>query len=291
MTIAVLSRSLGRQCGISEYAICLANRLGGVAVQSVDEIPSGATPIFIQYEPSLYRGVSDLLNEISAIEGFPVVDVHTEIPGDIVSILVSALKGSAIVGVKRGPREGRTWYLPHISYASVGVYEPPPSEIHLGSFGFALPNKKYELIVEIALRLHVPLTILSAIANATPGIEALSHGYIDYLRAVSYSSPNIEIIDDFLTHKQIVKKLRECSHLVCAMDDLNRTSGSMRMMALAGRPIIGLPCAGAEEVGSVVVENLSDVTLEFLSQHLPLPSFSDGLDQYLQLLHSLEIHV
>lgn len=291
MTIAVLSRSLGRQCGISEYAVCLAQRLGGVAVKSVDEIPSGATPVFIQYEPSLYRGVSDLLNEISTIEGFPVVDVHTEIPADIIPVLVSALKGSAIVGVKRGPREGRTWYLPHISYAPVGGYEAPPTEIYLGAFGFALPNKKYELLIELAMRLHVPLVILSAIANATSGIEALSHGYIDYLRTVSHSSPNIEIIDSFLTHEQIVKKLRGCSHLVCAMDNLDRTSGSMRMMALAGRPIISLPCAGAEEIGSVVVKNLSDITLEFLGRDLPLPSFPDGLDHYLQLIHSLEIYV
>lgn len=291
MTIAVLSRSLGRQCGISEYAICLAQRLGGVAVRSVDEIPTGSTPVFLQYEPSLYRGVSDLLNEISTIEGFPVIDVHTEIPGDIVPVLVSALKGSAIVGVKRGPREGRTWYLPHISYAPVGSYEDPPDEIRIGTFGFAVPNKNYEGIIELASQLHVPLTILASVANATPGIEVLSRAYVDYLRMMSHANPDVEVIDDFLTHEQIVSKLRKCSHLICAMDDLDRTSGSLRMMALAGRPIIGLPCAGAEEVGAVTVEQLSDITLEFLSRDLPLPSFPDGLDQYIALLHSLEIYV
>ena len=288
--IAVLSRSLGRQCGISEYAVCLAQRLGGVAVKSVEEIPSGSTPVFIQYEPSLYRGIIDLLNEISTIEGFPIIDVHTEIPVDIVPVLTSVLGSSAIVGVKRGPREG-AWFLPLISYAPVGDYEDPPDEIRLGTFGFAVPNKNYEQIIELALRLHVPLTILAAVANATPGIEVLSKAYVDYLRMMSHSSPDVEVIDDFLTHEQIVSKLRECSHLICAMDDLDRTSASMRMMALAGRPIISTPCAGAEEVGAVVVDSLSDIILEFLSRDLPLPSFPDGLDQYLALLHSLEVHV
>jgi len=290
MTIAVLSRSLGRQCGISEYAICLAERLGGVAVKSVEELPLGSTPVFIQYEPSLYSGVVDLLEEISAIDGFPVVDVHTEIPTDLVPTLIYMLGNSAMVAVKRGQRTG-AWYLPHISYAPVGVYESPPRKVRLGTFGFAVPNKNYEKIIELSLRLHIPLTILASVANATPGIEALSYAYVDYLRALSHSIPDVEIVDSFLTHEQIVDKLRQCSHLVCAMDDLDRTSGSMRMMALAGRPIIGLPCAGAEEVGAVTVTSLSEITLEFLKLNLPLPSFPDGLDQYLSLIQHLKVNV
>ncbi|KKM03229.1 hypothetical protein LCGC14_1776510 [marine sediment metagenome] len=292
MNIAVLSRSLGRQCGISEYAICLADRLEGVVVKQVKDVPVSASPVFIQYEPSLYSGVMDLLEEITHIEGVPVIDVHTEIPANMVPILVEALQHrTAVVAVKRGPRPD-TWFLPHISYAPVGIPSPPPDAIHLGSFGFALPNKRYEHLIELAMRLRVPLTILAAVADATPGIKALSEGYIDYLRMQIHSREDINIISSFLTHEQIVEKLRECSHLFCTMENLDRTSGSMRLMALAGRPIISLPCVGADEVGAVTIRDLDLVTIPFLEQSHPLPLFSDGLEEYLDLISHLEqVHV
>src|SRR3989304_6720964 len=284
MTIAVLSRSLGRQCGISEYAICLAERLGGVAVNSVDALPPGSTPVFIQYEPSLDNGLPDLPDEISQVEGIPVIDIHTEIPVDIVPALVSVLETPAIVAVKREPRLG-AWFLPHISYAPVGIPRTPPDEIHLGSFGFALPNKRYDILIELGTRLHVPLTILAATANATPGIEELSQAYTDYLvRSASQSGENIHIVSAFLSHEQIVNKLRDCSHLLCAMENLERTSGSMRMMALANRPIISLYCAGADEVGAVQVQSFDAITLAFLKRPHSTPSFPDGLDAYLRLI-------
>lgn len=288
MNIAVLARSLGLQCGISDYARCLAERLEGVAVKQVGDVPVSSSPVFIQYEPSLYNGLTDLFDEISHIEGVPVIDIHTEIPADMVPILVSALRDrTAVVAVKRGPRPD-AWFLPHISYASVGTPSLPPDEVHLGSFGFALPNKRYEYLIDLAMRLRVPLTILAAVANATPGIKALSEGYVDYLRMKIHSRSNIRIISSFLTHEQVVENLRACSHLFCTMENLDRTSGSMRMMALAGRPIISLPCAGASEVKAVTIRNLDLVDLAFLKRYHPLPSFPDGLDEYLKLIKHLE---
>jgi len=285
---AVLSRSLGRQCGISEYAVCLAERLEGIAVGRVEDVPVSANPVFIQYEPSLYSGVIDLLNEISQIEGIPVIDIHTEIPADIVPVLVAALQHrTAVVAVKRGPRPD-TWFLPHISYSPVGVPTSPPKEIYLGSFGFALPNKRYEHLIELAIRLKVPLTILAAVADATPGIKALSEGYIDYLRMQTHSREDINIVSSFLTHEQIIEELRKCSHLFSTMENLDRISGSMRMMALAGRPVISLPCVGANEIGAVKIRSLSEVTLSFLEKPHPLPSFPDGLKEYYELIKHLE---
>jgi len=287
MTIGVLSRSLGLQCGISEYAICLAARLDGFAFSSVYGMPGNLSPVFVQYEPSLYLGLPDLIEEIAQIEGIPVIDIHTEIPSDIVSALISI--NSAIVGVKHDPRPN-TWYLPHISYAPVGKATSPPRRIRLGSFGFALPNKKYERMIELAVRLDVPLIILCAIADATPGIESLSKDYIGFLK--SLAPPNVKIVSDFLPHTDIVKNLRLCSHLICAMDDLGRTSGSLRMMALAGRPIVSLSCPGADEVGAIQVQSLQDITIPFLGSVDSLPSFPDGLEQYIKLLDHLEkVHV
>jgi len=288
MIIAVLSRSLGRQCGISEYARCLAERLGGVSVKSVEELSASFSPVFIQYEPSLYNGLPDLLDEVSQVEGIPVIDIHTEIPIDIVPALISILKSSAVIAVKREPRLG-AWLLPHISYAPVGTPRTPPDEIHLGSFGFALPNKRYDILIDLATRLHIPLTILAATANATPGIEDLSQAYTDYLVGRAFQSrENINIVSAFLSHEQIVDKLRDCSHLLCAMENLERTSGSMRMMALANRPIISLYCAGADEVGAVQVQSFDAITLAFLKRPHSTPSFPDGLDAYLRLIERLE---
>ncbi len=286
MTIGVLVRSLGRQCGISEYGICLAQRLGGIAVRNAQELPTDCSSVFIQYEPSLYRGLPDLLNEISQVEGIPIIDVHTEIPPDIVPMLVSSLQSPAIVGVKRGPRPG-TWFLPHISYALAKLPSTSPREIHLGSFGFAVPNKRYEDLIGLAIRLNVPLTILAAIANATPGIQVLSQGYIDYLRMMAHGRANIKINSSFLNHEQIIDELQKCSHLICTMENLDRTSGSMRMMALVNRPLISLPCAGSDEIGAIQVQSLSEVTIPFLQRKHPVPSFSDGLDEYHRLLEHL----
>ena len=293
MTVAVLARSLGLQCGISEYAINLAERLGGFAVSSVEGLPVGSDPVFIQYEPSLYNGLGDLINEINAISGTVVLDVHTEMPDTMVLDLrnIDFSPKTVIIGVKTNPRPD-VWFLPHISYAPVGVSTPPPRETHLGSFGFALPNKRYEILIDLAMRLHVPLTILAAHANATPGIQFLSERYVYSLRQRALSQANIRVVSRFLNHEEIITTLRECSHLFSTMEDLGRTSGSMRMMALADRPIISLPCKGAYEVDAIVFQSFDEITLSFLETPHSLQSFPDGLDEYRRLLASLEkVHV
>ncbi len=286
MNVAILCRTLGRQCGISEYAKTLAERLGAVTCSSPTEaLGLGATVAIIQYEPSLYNDVDDLLNEVDQLRTIiPIIDMHSQQPATV-SMLTHHLRGRpGFVGVKVAT-DG-AWLLPHISYPDPGGAVLPPDGLKLGGFGFALPHKRYENIIALGRRLQIPVLILAAVANATSTIEQQSQRYLDGLQEMA--GDGIEIDRSFLTREEIVTRLRSCSHLINAMVNTGSTSGSLHLMALVGRPILSLPSLAAEEVRANLVSSLSDITLAKLQIDLPLPVVADSLGHYTDLLAHIE---
>lgn len=279
--IAILCRSLGRRCGIAEYAKLLAQRLGGVPVASVADAPPDTDVVFVQYEPALYPRVSDIIDEVDSISPFAiaVVDAHNIFPD-----VAAELRWHALVGTKRNLYPG-TLRLSLCLPVLEATEDEPAQGLRLGSFGFAFPAKRYEMIIALAQRLGIGATILAAHNDATPGLSELSASYLAHLKDLA--GDDIEVIDDFLPPEEVIQQLRRCSHLVSCMDDNAAQSASLRTMAASGRPLISLPTEPAREVGAILVDNLDSITLEFLEGCRQLPQPYDGIADYHSLLQGL----
>lgn len=280
--ITILCRSLGKQCGIAEYSKVLAERLGATLINEPAQAPQGTTIAFIQFEASLYQSLEDLAQEIFAMPcRFVVLEDHSG---------VSGLSRLAIHVNKHCWTEGQL-YLPLVNYPSPEVTDyGPPNHLQIGAFGFAMPHKRYEDIIALAERLEAPLLLLASQADATPEIENISREYIKKLNSIE-SSQTVEIVTDFLPPDEVIKFLKECTVLVSGMENPgNRTSGSLRMMSLADRPIISVACHAAEELKITQVESLQDVTRETLKNLKPVKAL-DGLDCYENLIHWLEVAI
>jgi len=286
LKVAILCRSLGAHCGIAEYAVALGEWLGAPVVATAEDVPEGTDVVFVQYEfPSLYKGDMLLVErEIRSLKAVPVIDAHANHNLSRLAPIVKSLGG--FIGTKVPHDEFES--LPHIGYPKIEGEDSAPSELMLGAFGFALPNKRYEEIIELCDRLQVLGLILACVATATPLITKISQDCLESLKVRAAKCGLVRVDETFLTREQVVKKLRLCSHLVSAKRDFDHTSGSLRLMALAGRPIISVPCLGAEAVGVIQVDSLDEVTLEFLSRDLPLPvAGEDGLDAYKKILQTV----
>jgi glycosyltransferase involved in cell wall biosynthesis len=280
--IAIVSRSLGRRCGVAEYAAELADRLGAVVVPSAADVPAGTEIALIQYESTLYLNTADTLREIRSLPAgtVPVLDAHYMKPGEL-----EALRWEAIVGVKRSFQPGTVRL--RLSHAPLSSKKraKAPSEIVLGSFGFALPQKRYEDIIALARRLGVKATILAAPNDSTDETARLSADYLQKLRELA--GDDVELIDDFLPMAEVVARLQGCSHLISCMVDNLSQSASLRQMADVGRPLISVDSHQATEVGAVVVDSLDDITIEFLKKTKQLPSSPDGFPDYEALIERL----
>lgn len=280
--LAILCRTLGKRCGVAEHAAYLGERLGAVTVASVDELPDDVETVFVQYEPSLYQSDDDILSEIIAVERRAhtvVLDAHVLSPE-----LAEAASWHAIVATRRNFLPG-TLQLSLCLPPPVAERQSTPQGLRLGSFGFALPHKRFEDVVALAKRLQIPATILAAHANATPAFDKQSTRYLQTLKKLQ--EPGIEVIDKFLPMTDVIQRLRQCSHLICFMDDNGWQSASLRAMALAGRPMI---CTGRRNEsiqGLTFVEDASEVTLPFLEACRSLPRVYDGITDYRALLQRL----
>jgi len=281
--ITILCRSLGRRCGIADYAVTLAQKLAATAVPTIEEVAPDTEVLLIQYEPSFYDGQEDVLTEIKAAnpETIVVLESHTtpsNIPEDARWHAIIATKRSFYPGAVR-----LSLCLPALSESGA----EQPRELRLGSFGFALPAKRYELIVDLAKRLDVPAMILAAHNNANPVIERLSASYLKQLKKLQ--DHNVQIIDDFMPLDEVIKRLRTCSHIVSFMEDNGEQSASLRTMALAGRPLIALRSRQAEEVGAILVDEIGAITRDFLESCRDLPVVYDGIEDYKAFLHSMAV--
>jgi len=301
--IYVLVRSLGRKCGMAEYAGFVAARLGGQLISSPKDLPeaSGSPAIvLIQLEFGLYNGsLSEMINEVMAVEAKGHIAV-----GDYASEPTEANGWSQVLTnyCLMGPKypEPNSFCLPLLRCDP--LMEPdrgPPESIHLGTFGFAAPAKRHEEVIKLAIRLGVPATIISTVPNPWPGfegspIEQVPTSCLRLYQSLAEGHSNIKILhEEYYSTEEVHRILRGCSHLIGAMADMTANwgpSGSLRTMATVGRPFICTRSLRAQEVGAVIVETLDEVDISFLNQ-IKLPpdinQIGDGIAEYTELIQSL----
>ena len=283
LSLAIVCRSLGRRCGIAEYSMLLAERLGAVAVNSVADVPVNADVVFIEYEHTLYDHPMDIVREVDLLRPSTpaIVDAHT-----ITRETFDELQWHAIVGVKRRTLDAAgALRLSLIQPTPVAESGPSRNGLRLGSFGFAFPHKRYEDVIELSRRLGVGATILASPNDSTPEASAVSSEYIRRLK--SLEGDGVEVIEDYLPMDEVLARLRECSHLLSCMEDNGAQSASMRTMAAAGRPLIALRSQQAEEIGAIQVDDLRIITREFLLEHQRIAEPYDGIADYYTLIQRL----
>ena len=301
----ILIRSLGRKCGMAEYSGFLSERLPGRLVGSVTELPlqrDRAGIVIIQVEVGLYNlDLYEILWELWAARnrGYIVVADYASEP-DMCKGWSQEIAKHAILGPKYW--EPGSFVLPLIRCNP--LTEPdsgPPEELKLGTFGFASPVKKHHEIAQLALRLGIKAMIISTMPDPWPGFNEGPHRGVpllalDEIREVARDHPDsIELVDNgYLTIPEVQKRLRECTHLVSAMDNLTANwgpSGSLRTMATVGRPLIALNSQRASEVDATLVDSLDEITSDFLEKNRAAPNvekIGDGLWAYKNLIQWID---
>lgn len=304
----ILVRSLGRKCGMAEYAGVLAERLPGKLVGSVTDLPlqrDRTGIVIVQVEVGLYNSdLYEILWEIWAARrrGYLVIADYASEPPACRGWSQEIAKYSIL-----GPKywEPNSVCLPLMRGNPLAEQDAgPPSEIKLGTFGFASPVKKHGEVARLAIRLGVKAMIISTMPNPWPGFEEGPHRQapldaLNEIQQIAELYPDrIELVDNgYLTTPEVQTKLRECTHLVSAMDNLTPNwgpSGSLRTMATVGRPLIALNSQRAAEVGATLVQSLDEITLDFLQQNRTSPDvekIGDGLWAYKNLLRWINIAI
>ena len=295
--VYVLVRSLGKRCGMAEYAGFVADRLGGKLIRSAVELPeANGSPaiVFAQLEYGIYGDkIEEMVAELVEIQrrGHIAVGDYASEP-DVYRGGSEILKNYCILGPKYW--EPDTYLLPLIRCAL--LEEPdlgPPDHIHLGSFGFTSPLKHHDDVANLAIRLGVPCTIIATVPYFGQSSEERE---LQKLLDLASSYPGLEVIwERYLTIPEVQRELRKCSHLISAHEDIASNwgpSGSLRTMSTVGRPLIACRSRRAAEVGAILVNNLSEVTIDFLEMHCsPNPAINDNLWAYTNLVKWLTLSI
>ena len=304
----ILVRSLGRKCGMAEYAGFLADRLPGILVGTVQDLPlqrERLGVVIVQVEVGLYNlDLGEIIWELWAARqrGYIVIADYASEPDFCIGWSKEITK-HAILGPKY--LEPDSFLLPLIRCDPPIEPDPgPPNELRLGTFGFASPVKKHHEVALLATRLGIKSTVISTMPNPWPGFNEGPHRGVparalEEIRAVARQFPNnVDLIDyGYLTIPEVHRELRRCSHLVSAMDNLTGNwgpSGSLRTMATAGRPLIALRSQRAAEVDATLIDSLDEVTIEFLESHKSSPQLAkigDGLWAYRDLMRWVETSI
>ena len=289
--VAILCRSIGRRCGVGEAALYLASHLGVEAVASPSDLPDVAKIVIVELEHSLYNfNREEALAEFRSLqeEGRKVIVNYHSVPLGNES-WVEDLKECATVGGRIVPAVEGTFYLPLVGPPPLTEADPgAPDHLHLGSFGFCGPHKRYDLLIELAIRLDVPLTLFAA--NNGPWENILND-----LRNMAAGHDSIQVVGDYLPIDEVLRRLRGCSHLISTVQEYSGislgpqsgSSASFRAMASVGRPFICLRHWRADEVDAIQVDSLDEITVDWLKAQTKLPSYDNGLHYYYELIDQI----
>ena len=195
------------------------------------------------------------------------------------------------MGTKDGsgmkPSVQEYFLVPHINWHyqcdfKVDTYAKE-DEFVIGSFGFARPQQRFELTCKLAKRLGVRAKLLLSIPNTTKEEEDESMSYARSLKR-KYSSDKIDIRIEFFSPCEILMKLSSCTHIISTQMPLGQTSGSMRLAALTGRPVISLDNLQAKDSQAYRVKSIRDIDLNYLRTHTSGINIDDGFYYLLNFL-------
>lgn len=285
--LLIVCKSIGSRCGIAQHSTYLAERLGASIVQSAASAKGEKDAVIINFEPSLYPSPQELRQEVimaCKLSKIVILDCHAVVPwlrefAQETVICVKSLDVAATSCLQ--PVHVAGLVLPHLRLQP----RPPPSEIVLGCFGFALPWKNFHKVISLANRLGVRVKIVTSVATATNRLEKLSTKYLAQLKAMA--NDRAEIIEVFGNDSEIAKHLQLCSHLVFAQEVEGTVSASLKFAALVGRPILAVNTRQAREESVVLVGNLDEITLDLLKECTQAPAVvRDGFEDYARIIGS-----
>lgn len=295
MKTAIICRTLGRVCGIAEYAIHLQKRLPGdvYLVNNVRDIQPDTELVIIQFEIGLYPdGPSSLVREANKAKemapgAYIVTDYHS------IYRVLGEFKRHAITGIKRGWSSTKNIIqLPHLVNLPPEKPKPIPKELRLGTFGFGVPFKRFEMIMDLSKRLDLPLTLLASIPSPNDQVYQMCAVYMYKIKTYAKRFKKIDMTTKFLPVEEVIDRLQDCSHLISAQQDVygqdGGPSGSMRVMVAAQRPIISIRNDRAAEAGAVLVDDFKEIDLDFLKAHTEPAQCPDGIEWYLNIIEWLE---
>jgi hypothetical protein len=285
--LIIVCKSMGSRCGIAQHSTYLAERLNASIVESPGLAQGEKDAVIINFEPRLYPSPKELRREVmmaSKISKIVILDCHSVAPWlrefshDTV-ICVKSLDVAATSGLQ--PVQIAGLVLPNLKLEP----RPPPREIVIGCFGFALPWKNFHKVISLASRLDIRVKIVTSVCTATNELEELSSKYLTQLKAMSNS--RVEIIEVFGNNSEIAKHLQLCSHLIFAEESDGTVSASMRFAALVGRPILAVNTRQAREEGVVLVGSLDQITPDLLRRSTRSPAMMrDGFEDYARVIGS-----
>lgn len=173
--------------------------------------------------------------------------------------------------------------VPHLAYPDLGI-RAKPNEIFLGSFGFALPFKRFDDVCDLAIRLGVKCKILLSINNASEDMQNTTSSTADIIRKKYSCHPNIEIKTGFFTDEEILTELSVCSHILFAQQNTYQTSGSYRFPTQLKIPVVAVESFQARESQVYRVNSFEDVTIDLLLSWKEPVEIDDGFDYLLAVL-------
>jgi len=173
--------------------------------------------------------------------------------------------------------------MPHIAYPDSGI-RADPDNICIGSFGFAFPDKNFDQICELAIRLNVKCVLLLSINNSTKGMFEVTSRTISQLKEKYNKYENITMRVGFFTDKEILEQLKVCSHIIFAQNNSGQTSGSYRFPVQLGIPIIATDSFQARESQIIRVNKLDDLDLQKLKSFKDSINLDDGFEYLINIL-------
>lgn len=157
------------------------------------------------------------------------------------------------------------------------------SQLCLGTFGFATPPKRIELICRIAKKLKIKAKILLSIVETDEKAKIVSTKYVEQL-IKEYKDDLVDIRVGFFEPCEIIRELSACSHIVFCQTPDGQTSGSMRLAALAKRPVIALDSLQSRDAQAHIVRKISEITKNYLLSHNRPILVDDGFDYLINFL-------
>ena len=156
-------------------------------------------------------------------------------------------------------------------------------KFRIGTFGFAVPTKRIEMICRLSQKLKIPALLLLSVSNANQEQRMITETYARSLKR-KYESDTIEIQIGFFEPCDIIKRLSKCTHLVFTQAPIGQTSGSMRLASLTNLPVISIDSPQARDSQVYRVHSIDDITMDYLEKHREPVNIDDGFVYLLNFL-------
>ena len=137
-------------------------------------------------------------------------------------------------------------------------------EICIGAYGFAAWYKRFDLLCDIAVRLHVKALLLLSINENNRLAVLETEGNIKKLKQKYGKHKNITIKVGKWSNERLRTELTQCTHFIQTQAAVDNVSSSARFMASFGKPIIALDTYQAREAQLIRVKSLHDITRKML---------------------------